>query len=340
VPSTPTYTRHRQTSRQSSRRLQDSCLSVDTSHDKSIAKSNSPSFSSSSSLGQGAQGEMRIHNHALARFVLPLQAALQNVRYAMSGPLALRLYDPMWYMNIGEPLDGSCPALQPSIVCPLATRDVLSSWAAASQNAFKFDRRQPYRLQLHIDGKFITVRIEWVDDHVFDSGEDPLYQIDRTPREGTYYFSLEESSCGDPYEKLNLLDMSPPVLSLPSLLQNTAQAYTWSGSTDETAIEHKILGHQVDACLRLLDRRTTVGSQFLMPHEVPAVYDPAFSSMYYAAFGAEGVQRLHAVCGGIPSLCAPGDCTLSPSTPTSSKAIIARKPLPSSSRPMGTTTNV
>lgn len=328
MPSTP-YDAHQH---QYSRRLRDSCLGIDADHDKPVSQSNQPaSTASSPAATQGAQGDMRRHNHSLARFVVALQAALQNVRYAISGPLALRLFDPMWYLDVGEPLDGSCSALQPSIVCPLATRDVLPSWAAASQNAFRFDRRRPNSLQLHIDGRFVTVHIKWVDDHKFDSGKDSFCQIDRS--EGAYYFSSEHSNCGDPYEKLNLLDMAPPVLSLRSLLQHTAQAYTRSGNSGENTMEHKVLGQQVDACLRLLDRSTTFGGQFLMPHEVPAVYDPAFSSMYYAEFGAEGVQRLHAVCGGIPSLGAPETCTSS--THTSPKHIIPRKPLASGSRHQG-----
>ncbi|KAL1890544.1 hypothetical protein Sste5346_008214 [Sporothrix stenoceras] len=281
----------------------------------------------------GAQGEMLAHNLSYARFVHTLQTSLQNVRYAISGPLALRLHAPLWYIDIGEPLDGSIPALQPSIVCPQATRDVLPSWAAVSQNAFRFDRRRPYRLQLQIDGQFVTVRIEWVEDHEFDSGEDSFYQIDRT--EGAFCVSpegsTEDSICGSPYDKLNTLNMAPPVLTLQSLLQHTAQAYTRSGISDTDSMEHKVLGHQVDACLRFLDCPTMHGSQFLMPPEVPAVYDPAFSSMYFAAFGAEGVQRLHAVCAGIPSFCAPQVETVS--RPASSKKTITRKPIPLSSQP-------
>ncbi|ERS99665.1 hypothetical protein HMPREF1624_03028 [Sporothrix schenckii ATCC 58251] len=244
---------------------------------------------------------MCAHYHSLGRLVLGLQTALQHVRYAISGPLALRLYDPLRCIDVGDSLDGADSVCQPSIVCPLATRDVLPSWAAVSQNAFRFDRRRPQSLQLQVDGQFVTVNIEWVNDHEFDSGEDSFYQIDRT--EGSCCFRNEESTCDGPYETLGLPETAPPVLSLASLLQHTAQAYTRSGAVYEASkdsMEHKVLGRQVNACLQLLGSGTTLGRQFLMPHEVPAVYDPAFSSMYYAEFGAEGVQRLHAVCAAIP----------------------------------------
>lgn len=295
------------------------------------------SYASSSTLSlvpiEGAQGELLAHNHSYARLVTALQAALQNVRYAVTGPLALRLIDPLWYIDIGEPLDGSIPALQPTIACPLATRDVLSSWAAASQNAFKFDRRRPYRLQLSIDGRYVNIRIEWVADQEFDSGEGSFYQIDRT--EFVFYINPEDDNsllcCSSPYGKRNTLDIVSPVLTLPCLLQHMAKAYTRSGNADPNSMEHKVLGHQVNACLGLLGRSVMYGSRFLMSHEVPAVYDPEFSSMYFTEFGAEGVQRLHAVCAGIPSLCAPQ--TEKVSKPTSSNRAIARKPIQSSSQP-------
>lgn len=249
---------------------------------------------------------MREHNQSLARLVMALQAALQNVRYAISGPLAIRLFDPNWCLDIGEPLDGSCSALQPSIVCPLATRDVLPSWAAVSQNSFKFDRRRPNRLEVHIGGRFVTVNIEWVDDHEFDGGSDSFFQIDHS---GNIFdaFGDESGSVISPYEHRAMLDMSPPVLSLASILQNAAQKYIFSGRVDEASMEHKVLGQQVDACLRILERRKANAhdGQFLTDMEVPAVYEPAFVRRYYAEFGVGGVERLHAVCGDITSMRAP-----------------------------------
>ncbi|CAK7219783.1 hypothetical protein SCUCBS95973_003935 [Sporothrix curviconia] len=212
------------------------------------------------------------------RLVVAIQAALLPVRYAIGGHLALRLYDPLW--DMGLPSETS-RATKPSIVCPLATRDVLPSWAAASHKAFLFNPKQPDCLGVRVGERYVAVAIQWVDDCEFDR-PGLLYEIDQTH---TIYNFVNDNN--DAYSIQ--LDMAPPILSLKSLLQQIAVAYieTKSGSSSTVASksEQSSLGYQVNACLRLLILQMAPDNQFLRPYEIPAIHDPTFLGLYYTNFG-------------------------------------------------------
>ncbi|CAK7214737.1 hypothetical protein SBRCBS47491_002252 [Sporothrix bragantina] len=290
-------------------------------------------------------------DHALpfARLIVALQTALLHVRYAISGHLALRLYDPLWDMGLPS---GTSHATKPSIVCPMATRDVLPSWAAASHNAFRFDPMKSDCLRVLVGKRFITVAIQWVDDCEFGRAGS-FFEIDQTRT--VYNFAGGDE---DDDECFIQLDVSPPILSLKSLLQHLSLAYIASqNDTDKDNGKNvqKSLGFQVDACLQVLVRQMAPDSQFLMPYEVPAIHDSTFLDLYYTAFGTMGMQLMLAVSGGMPPLTATTSMTFgSPSIarPSSTSSVtsiastssvsltsssssahsIRRKPLPSNSQ--------
>ena len=267
--------------------------------------------------------------------------------------MALRLYDPLWDMGLPP---GICRATRPSIVCPLATRDVLPSWAAAaSQSAFCFDPLRPDSLQVLVGGRSVTVAIQWVDDADFGR-PGSYYELEQTHSvyDLVCHDDDDDDDNSDNNDKCFLhLEMSPPVLSLKALLQQLALSYIQT-QHGQHGREQNSLGYQVDACLRLLIRQMAPDCQFLLPYEVPAIHDPTFLDLYYTAFGTMGMQTMLAVSGGLPPLVStstilgspltrplPSRSTVSPSsvpsTPSStSMHSIRRKPLPANSKHMFT----
>ncbi|CAK7217775.1 hypothetical protein SEUCBS140593_003322 [Sporothrix eucalyptigena] len=289
------------------------------------------------------------HTLPFARLVVAIQSALLHIRYAISGHMALRLYDPLW--DTGLPV-GTSSAMRPSIVCPSATRDVLPSWAAVSQNAFHFNPRKPNHLQVLVDGRFVTIAIQWLDDSQFGL-PGSFYEVDQIHT--VYDLSNDDDHRIYPYKRLNQLDLAPPVLGLKSLLQNIAQAYIQT-NIDGNENEQRSLGYQVDACLKILVRQMGPPGQFVLPTEVPAIYESAFTNLYYMSFGTLGMQIMHAISGGMPSQAAtdvlfpvpnirPGSTgsttstvstastsSMSSAASSSSTHTIHRKPLPPNSR--------